>query len=72
MPLVWDETQLARDLEELRYHWSGAYMITTSGSQFIAQRRDTYATLKAASAEELFSRIHADYAARPVPRRKKR
>jgi hypothetical protein len=64
-----DSEQLARDLEELRYHWSSAYMISWAGGHFVAQRRDTYATVSADSAGQLFLRIREDYFAHPVPRR---
>jgi hypothetical protein len=57
-------------LAELRHHWSGAYNIEyfRGPDLWLAQRRDTRETLKAATADELLELIRADYAARPVPR----
>jgi hypothetical protein len=57
-----------RDLDELRFHWGSAYLIEHLGSRWIAQRRDSHATISADSPEGLLEKIRADYAARRVPR----
>jgi hypothetical protein len=57
------------ELEELRYHWGGAYVITCPAPDlWLAQRRDNRATLRAGSAGELRDMIEDDYATKPVPR----
>jgi hypothetical protein len=56
-------------LDELRYHWGEAYLIHHLGPDiWVAQRRDSRATIGAKTPERLRERIQADYAARPVPR----
>jgi hypothetical protein len=56
-------------LDELRHHWGSAYMIACHpGGRWVAERRDAYEPLRAASPEALWDKIRADYAARPVPR----
>jgi hypothetical protein len=62
-------TRDERDLDELRWHWSSAYLIHHLGDRWVAQRRDSRATISAGTAGELQDLIARDYAARPVPRR---
>ena len=63
------DDQLERDLAELR--WTGsAYMFTWADGRFVAQRRDTYATVSAKDVDGLFEQVRADYFANPVPRRR--
>jgi hypothetical protein len=57
------------DLGELQWHWGEAYLIRRIGSRWIAQRRDSRATISAPTAAGLGELITADYAARPVARR---
>jgi hypothetical protein len=62
---TWDETEL----DDLRWHWGEAYLIHHLGPDtWVAQRRDSRATIGAKSPEGLRERIKADYASRPVPR----
>ena len=58
------------DLGDLRWHWGSAYRIQhwPVPRLWLAQRRDTGETVKAADPTELRDRIRADYFARPVPR----
>ena len=58
------------DLGELRWHWGSAYRIQyfTGPRLWLAQRRDTNETMKAADPTALHDAIVADYTARPVPR----
>lgn len=57
------------ELESLRYHWGSAYTIMHPRPDvWVAQRRDTLETLRAATAERLRDEIQRDYLARPVPR----
>jgi hypothetical protein len=57
------------ELAELHHHWGEAYLIThPEPDLWIAQRRDTRETLRAASADELYRAILADYSRKPVPR----
>jgi len=58
----------AAELEDLRWHWGGAYDISEGSGAWRAVRADNQAALVAASAGELHDLITADYAARPVPR----
>jgi hypothetical protein len=55
-------------LSELRWHWGEAYLIKRMGRRWIAQRRDSHATMSADDHEQLFGLIRVDYAAHPVPR----
>jgi len=56
-------------LDELRWHWGDAYLITYLGEwRWVAQRRDDRSTLRAESPHELRELIVADYTARPVSR----
>lgn len=57
-----------RELASLRFHWGGAYSITYDRGEWLALRLDTREALTAGSADELRSKIRADYRARPVPR----
>jgi hypothetical protein len=57
-----------RDLDELRWHWDGAYLIHRLGARWVAQRRDSRESFSAASADGLRELIIADYNNRPVPR----
>jgi hypothetical protein len=59
----------AEALADLRHHWDTAYLIHRIGDRWVAQRRDSRATISAATAGELREAIAADYAARPVPRK---
>jgi hypothetical protein len=56
-------------LDELRFHWGGAYDIAASGDTFTARRRDGRGDLLADPLPEGLRRlIRADYEAMPVPR----
>ena len=56
-------------LGALRWHWGSAYVINCAAlGEWIAQRRDDRATLRADSPEALRDPIVADYTARPVSR----
>ena len=56
-------------LDELRWHWGDAYLIHRLGpGKWVAQRRDSHATLGADGPDELRDKILADYQARPVGR----
>jgi hypothetical protein len=55
-------------LEDLRWHYGDAYLIKRIGSRWVAQRRDSHATMSAGSPDQLLGLIRADYAAHPVPR----
>ena len=57
------------DLDELRWHWDEAYLIDLIGSRWIAQRRDSHATISADSPVSLLDLIRVDYARHPVSRR---
>jgi hypothetical protein len=58
----------AAELEDLRWHWGGAYDISEESGTWRAVRTDNQVALVAASAGELHALIAADYARRPVPR----
>jgi hypothetical protein len=58
----------AAALDDLRWHYGEAYLIELIGDRWIAQRRDSHATMSAGSPDQLLGLIRADYAARPVPR----
>jgi hypothetical protein len=66
----WTSLRLAGawTLGEVRWHWSGAYAITSNSGCYRAQRRDHGGTLTASSLDALVSKIRADYRAVPVPR----
>jgi hypothetical protein len=56
-------------LDELRFHWGGAYDIAASGDTFTARRRDGRGDQLADPLPERLRRlIRADYEAMPVPR----
>ncbi len=56
-------------LDDLRWHWDSAYLIECFGlGRWVAQRRDSHATIGAEGPDELRDLIAADYAAHPVPR----
>ncbi len=58
-----------RPLDELRWHWGDAYLISFyEPDKWVAQRRDSRDTLTADNPADLRDRITADYTARPVPR----
>ncbi len=59
---------VAAELEDLRWHWGGAYDITEGSGAWRAVRADNQVTLVAASAGELRALIVADYGRRPVRR----
>ncbi len=61
----------ARPLDELRWHYGDAYMIHyfESAGKWVAQRRDSHATMSADDPAALLGLIRQDYAARPVSRR---
>jgi hypothetical protein len=59
----------AADLADLRWHWGGAYRISyPAPGVWIAQRRNSKGTLRAATPEALLTLIRDDYARQPVPR----
>jgi hypothetical protein len=65
-----DSERDEHDLDELQFHWSGAYVIArTAPGVWLAQRRDNRAVLRADSPAELRDKITEDYERRPVPRR---
>jgi hypothetical protein len=58
-----------RPLDELRWHWGGAYLISFfEPDVWVAQRRDNRATLRADSPADLRDLIYEDYTANPVSR----
>jgi len=57
------------DLDDLRWHWGEAYLIHHLGPDvWVAQRRDSHATISACTSAALLDRIRMDYAAHPVSR----
>ncbi len=60
----------AADLDELRWHYGEAYLIhyLPGPGRWVAQRRDSHATMSAGSPDQLLDLIRTDYAAHPVPR----
>lgn len=57
------------DLEALKRHWGGAYLITHKNrTGWVAQRRDNGEKLTASNADDLRGAIVADYSARPIGR----
>jgi hypothetical protein len=57
-------------LDELRWHWSGAYLISFfEPDNWTAQRRDNRETLRADNPVDLREKIVPDYRANPVGRR---
>ncbi len=56
-------------LDDLRWHWGGAYLIHFfEPDKWVAQRRDSHSSFSADSPGALREKIQADYAARPVGR----
>src|SRR5258705_9611354 len=55
-------------LDDLRWHYGEAYLIELIGVRWVAQRRDSHATMSASSPDRLLDLIRADYAVHPVPR----
>jgi hypothetical protein len=55
-------------LDDLRWHWGEAYLFRQVGSRWVAQRRDSHATISADGPEPLLGLVKKDYAAHPVPR----
>jgi hypothetical protein len=56
-------------LGSLRWHWGEAYIIARPRPDlWLAERRDTHDTLRAAAPDALADRIRADYLACPVAR----
>lgn len=59
----------AGPLDELRWHWGGAYLISYfEPDVWLAQRRDNGQTLRADNPVDLRELITADYTAAPVSR----
>jgi hypothetical protein len=57
------------DLADLRWHYSGAYVITHPAPDvWLAQRCDDDTTLRADTPDALRDLIRVDYGQRPVPR----
>ncbi len=62
-----DDTEEA--LGALLWHWGEAYIIVHPEPDFwLAERRDTHETVRAATPEELRDRILEDYRRSPVSR----
>jgi hypothetical protein len=55
-------------LEDLRHHWSSAYIINGFEGRWSAERRDGKGVIRASTPRELLGMIRADYSAAPVPR----
>ena len=56
-------------LDELRWHWGGAYLISFfEPDNWVAQRRDNREMLRADNPVDLREKIVADYTAHPVSR----
>jgi len=56
-------------LDDLRWHWGEAYLIHYfEPCRWVAQRRDSHATMSAESADGLRDLIYEDYTANPVSR----
>jgi hypothetical protein len=63
-------TARGQQLDELRWHWGDAYLIhyfETAG-KWVAQRRDSHATISAGEPSGLLDLIRRDYSQRPVSR----
>lgn len=56
------------DLDDLRWHYGEAYLIQVIGGRWVAQRRDSHASISADTAAGLLDLIRADYARKPVCR----
>ena len=58
-----------RPLDELRWHWGDAYLISFfEPDVWVAQRRDDRSVLRSDSPADLREKIQADYTTRPVSR----
>ena len=59
-------------LDDLRHHWGEAYLIeyVETAGNWVAQRRDSHATMSADGPDRLLGLIRQDYARKPVPRRR--
>jgi hypothetical protein len=56
-----------RPLDELRWHWGDAYLISFfEPDVWVAQRRDDRSVLRSDSPADLREKIQADYTTRPV------
>jgi hypothetical protein len=56
-------------LDELQWHWGGAYMISFfEPDNWVAQRGDNHEALRADNPADLREKIVADYTTRPVSR----
>ena len=60
----------ALELQELRYHWGGAYTFSVSGDGqwWLARRRDNQRQIATRGASALWDQVRADYAQEPVSR----
>ncbi len=57
-------------LDDLRWHWGDAYLIQFfEPDRWVAQRRDSHATMSADSPDGLLEKIREDYRRHPVSRR---
>jgi len=61
---TWEE-----QLDDLRWHYGEAYLIDCLSGRWIAQRRDSHATMSADGPDGLLERIREDYRRHPVSRR---
>ena len=56
-------------LDELRWHWGDAYLISFfEPDNWVAQRRDDRSILRADNPADLREKIYEDYTAHPVSR----
>jgi hypothetical protein len=62
----WSEREA--EIAQLRYHWGGAYEISSPNGMFRAMRRDDGSAVSAPTADSHRTEIRADYHARAVPR----
>jgi hypothetical protein len=66
---VWTVGDWERPLDELRWHWGDAYLISFfEPDVWMAQRRDDRSVLRSDSPADLREKILADYTAHPVSR----
>jgi len=68
---VWTVGDWEEQLDDLRWHYGEAYLIhyLSEPDRWVAQRRDSHATMSAESADGLLDRIREDYRVHPVSRR---
>ena len=65
----WTVSDWDRPLDELRWHWGSAYLISFFEPDiWLAQRKDNRERVRADSPGKLLDRIRADYTAKPVSR----